>query len=300
MNTIYFDRKVSDDQRRKELYEGQLFAYSPTPTTHAFVLFARELIQEAFGALDPCTAQYHLSVEEYAKILQELKPKFIHHPESKAFLQAILQESGCDPEQTFFDVPRMRSSTSNDYLTSGIAYAFHPHRDTWYSAPMCQINWWLPIFEVESGNVMALHPKYFDTPIKNGSGDYNYQDWQTKSRVDAAKHIKSDTRKQPCPEESIELDPQIRIVTEPGGMILFSASHLHSSVPNYSGKTRFSIDFRTVHLGDLLELNGAINQDSACTGTTMDDYLRVADLAHLPSEVGERYMNGHPQRPILV
>jgi hypothetical protein len=297
MNAIYFDRILPDDERRKLVYEGQLFVYSPTPTTLAFVEFARELIQEAFGDLEPVTAQYDLPVEEYVSILKELKPKFIHHPKSKEFLQAILKERGCDPELTHFDVPRMRSSTSNGYLTSGIAYAFHPHRDTWYSAPMCQINWWLPIYEVEAGNVMAFHPKYFDAPIKNGSSEYNYQKWQATSRQEAAKHIKKDTRRQPKPEEVIELDPQIRVVTEPGGMIVFSAAHLHSSVPNFTGKTRFSIDFRTVNLNDLQEFLGAKNLDSACTGTTMRDYLKVSDLEHLPEEITDRYMVGHPQRP---
>lgn len=300
MNTIYFDSKVSDDIRRQLLYEGQLFVYSPTPTTKDFVAFAREMIETAFEGLDPVTAQDQLPVEEYVSILKELKPKFIHHPQSKAFLQAILRERSCDPELTFFDVPRMRSSTSSGYLTSGIAYAFHPHRDTWYSAPMCQLNWWLPIYEVESGNVMAFHSKYFDVPIKNGSSEYNYQKWQITSRKDAANHIKTDTRKQPNPEEPIELEPQIRVVTEPGGIVIFSAAHLHSSVPNFTGKTRFSIDFRTVNLTDLKECKGAENLDSACTGTTMGDYLKVADLEHIPNEVTEHYMEAHPQKPALA
>jgi len=296
MNTVYYDQDFSDKNRRESLYEGNLFVYSPTSTTLEFVKFARSLIQEAFGGLDPVTAQYELPVEEYVAILKELKPRFIHHPKSKEYLQAILQERGCDPELTFFDVPRMRSSTSDDYLTAGIAYAFHPHRDTWYSAPMCQINWWLPIYEVEQGNVMAFHPRYFDVPIRNGSSEYNYQKWKATSRKEAAKHVKKDTRNQPKPEEPIELNPQIRIITQPGGMILFSAAHLHSSVPNYTGKTRFSIDFRTVNLNDLKQLKGAPNLDSACTGTTMGDYLRASDLKGVPVSLVERYMTGHPQK----
>jgi len=216
MSSVYFNRDLSDDQRRRDLYNGDLFVYTPTDNTKAFVAFARELIEEAFDGLDPVKAQYELPVEKYVAILKELKPKFIHHPKSKAFLQAILTEFGCDQADTFLDVPRMRSSTSDGYLTSGIAYAFHPHRDTWYSAPMCQLNWWIPIYEVESGNVMAFHPKYFATPIKNGSSEYNYQNWVATSRKNAANHIKKDTRKQPKPEQPIELDPQIRVVTEPG------------------------------------------------------------------------------------
>lgn len=300
MNTIYFDRKLSDDDRRNELYEGQIFVYSATQASLAFIEFARELIQDAFKGMEPTTAQYEMPVEEYAGILKALKPHFIHHPKSKEFLQAILLEKGCDPDLTYFDVPRMRSSTSNDYLTSGIAFAFHPHRDTWYAAPMSQINWWLPIYEVEGGNVMAFHPRYFNQPVRNGSADYNYQQWQQTSRQEAHKHIKTDTRKQPTPEEEIELDPQVRVVTPPGGMLLFSGAHLHSSVPNFTGKTRFSIDFRTVHLQDLRELKGARNIDSASTGTAMNDYLRIRDLEHIPQEIVEQYLPGHPQALDLV
>jgi hypothetical protein len=299
MSNIYYDKKVTDNERRDGLYEGDLYVYSPTSTTTEFINFARGLIVEAFGDLDPVTAQHELPVEKYVEILKDLKPRFIHHPESKKYLRKILKERGCDPELTFFDVPRMRTSTSDDYLTAGIAYAFHPHRDTWYSAPMSQLNWWLPIYDVEPGNVMAFHPKYFDVAVKNGSAEYNYQNWQETSRKEAAKHVKKDTRKQPGPEEALELDPQIRIMTEPGGMTLFSGAHMHSSVPNYTGKTRFSIDFRTAHLRDLKELKGAPNLDCACTGTTMNDYLKVADLSHIPDELIDRYMDGHPQKPKL-
>lgn len=296
MSNIYFDAQVSDDQRRNGLFHGDLYVYSPTPTTKEFIEFARSMIREAFGGLEPTTAQYHLPVEEYVAILKKLKPAFIHHPKSKTFLQAILRERGCDSSLTYFDVPRMRSSTSDGYLTSGIAYAFHPHRDTWYSAALCQINWWLPIFDIEADNGMAFHPKYFDVPLKNGSQDYNYQNWVATSRKSASDHIKKDTRKQPRPEEPVELNSQIRVVTPPGGMLLFSASHLHSSVPNLTGKTRFSIDFRTVHTNDLLLENGAPNLDCACTGTAIVDFLQGADLSKLPQNIIDKYMDGHPQK----
>jgi ectoine hydroxylase-related dioxygenase (phytanoyl-CoA dioxygenase family) len=232
-----------------------------------------------------------MKVEEYAAILSNLKPAFIHHPKSKEFIKAILLERGCDPKLTYFDVPRMRTSTSDNYLTSGIAYAFHPHRDTWYSAPMCQINWWLPIYEVESDNIMAFHPHYFSKAVKNSSRNFNYQKWNETSRKEAAKHIKKDTREQPKPEEEILLDPQIRVVTPPGGMVVFSAAQMHSSIPNFTGKTRFSIDFRTVHLGDLVEEKGAVNIDSQCSGTTVGDYLKIEDLKHIPDEVFKRFLN---------
>src|SRR5437867_9393089 len=294
MNAIFLDTPVNDDKRRELLYRGQLLVYSPTPSSLKLVNFAREMAQAAFHPLDPETAQFHLPVERFAEILAELKPKFIHAQKSKECIQGILRELGADPEKTYFDVPRMRTSTSDQYLTTGIAYAFHPHRDTWYSAPMCQVNWWMPIYPIVSENAMAFHPRYWNQPVRNGSATYNYDEWNRTSRHNAAQFLKEDTRKQPRPEEPMELDPQVRVVTPPGGLLLFSGAQMHSTVPHTSGRTRLSIDFRTVHIDDVVARRGAANVDSECTGTCMHDYLRGTDFAHVPEELYALYETQPP------
>lgn len=286
---ILWDYKVGDDQRRKEVYEGSVFVYSPSKHALELCRLAQEMVEEAFHPYEPLRVQEHFSAEKCAEILGVLKPKFIHHPRSKECIQGILTEIGCDMEKTYFDVPRLRTAFPGDYLKSGIAYAFHPHRDTWYSAPMCQINWWMPVYELNSENCMALHPHYFGKAIKNGSGEYDYQKWNEQSRFNAAQHVKQDTRVQPHAEEPLELEPQLRFVCPIGGAYQFSAAHLHSTVPNTSAVTRFSIDFRTVHLGDAVARKGAANVDSECTGTTMGDYLRGSDFAHLSEDLIARY-----------
>lgn len=300
MNSVFFEADVTDEERREALYTGQLFAYTATPGATALITHARALSEEAFGDLDPTTAQDHMEVEAYAALLSDLKPRFIHHPRSKETIQQMLGDLGCDLEQTYFDVPRMRTSTAHDYLTSGIAYAFHPHRDTWYSAPMAQVNWWLPIYAVEPDNIMAFHPRYWTQPVSNSSNEYNYYEWNATSRKDASKHVKSDTRKQPKPLEEIDLDPQVRIVTPPGGVTIFSGAQLHSSVPNTTDKTRFSIDFRTVNLADLEAGRSAPNIDSACTGTSLRDFLRASDFQPLPETIVKRYDDESNQRGELV
>lgn len=285
-NTIYFDARCDDETRRKQLYAGQLFVYSPTANTLAFCDFARALIADAFQGLDPETAQHHLPVEDYARILGELKPAFIHHPESKRHLRNILDEFGCDLGETYFDVPKLRSSTSDNYLTTGIAYAWHPHRDTWYSAPLSQINWWIPLYELSPENGMAFHPPYWGKPVKNSSDGYNYYEWNKLHRgATVTQYLREDPRPLPKPTEALELDPQIRLIGQVGSIVLFSAAQMHSSVPNTSGKTRFSIDFRTVHRSDLAARAGAPWCDERCTGSTIRDYLRATDLATLPDEI---------------
>jgi hypothetical protein len=91
------------------------------------------------------------------------------------------------------------------------------------------------------------------------------------------------------PEEPIELEPQVRIVPDVGGMLIFSAAQLHSTVQNTTSRTRFSIDFRTVNLDDLREGIGAPNVDAECTGTTLGDFLRASDLEPLPEEIIAKY-----------
>lgn len=292
-NCVFFDPPVTDDQRRQGLYDGQLYVYSPRRSTLEFAEFARGMIREAFRGLDPETAQHNMAVEEYAALLGKLKPAFIHHPESKKHIRKILADLGCDLSQTYFDVPRLRSSTSDRYLTTGIAYAWHPHRDTWYSAPQCQINFWMPVFELHAENGMAFHPRYWSEPVKNNSADYNYYVWNQQHRGPGVEKItKQDDRPLPKPAEPLELDPQIRIVCPVGSVIVFSGAQMHSSVPNTSGKTRFSIDFRTVHAGDAIARAGAPNVDAACTGTTMRDYLRGTDLSLLPNDIISLYNDG--------
>jgi hypothetical protein len=294
MTAIFVDSRLSDAARRRRIYAGDLFVYSPTPSSLELVEFARATLKAAFPGMDPESAQSSIPVEQYAEILGRVKPAFIHDPICKRLLPAILQELGCSADTTYFDVPRLRSSTSDGYLTTGIAYAFQPHRDTWYSAPMSQINWWLPIFPLEVDNCMAFHPRHWSDGLQNTSAEYNYQEWNRTSRFDAAKHVGVDTRKQPHATEKVQLEPDIRLLPPPGGLIVFSAAQLHTSVPNTSGRTRFSVDFRTVDVEDARSLRGAPNVDSFSTGSTMGDYLRVRDLANLPEDVLVTYADGPP------
>jgi hypothetical protein len=299
MTTVFFDAPFSDEIRRQHVYDGQLFAFSPRPSTVALRDFAREMIEEAFAPRDPQTAQFEMPVEEFVAVLSELKPRFIHHPRSKALLQGILEEFGCDLSKTYFDVPKMRSMAHGDYLKAGIALAFDPHRDSWFASPLSQQNWWIPLYEIGPDDSMAFHPRYWSEPVRNGSSEYNQYEWNRTARSSASQYIKADTRKIPRPEEPIELDPQVRLIPRAGGLILFSGAQLHSTVPNTAGRTRFSIDFRTVHLDDVVNLRGAPNVDSAPTGTTLWELLRADDFSRMAESVIRLYDPNPPDSGLV-
>jgi hypothetical protein len=289
---VLFDSKISEAKRREQLYQGSVFVYSPSPAALKFCKFAQDLVEEAFQPNDPRKIQEHILVERCVEILADLKPKFIHHRQSKELIKRLLAERGCDLEKTYFDVPRLRTAFPSDYLASGIAYAFHPHRDTWYSAPFSQVNWWMPVYDIYPENSMAFHPRYWGEAAVNSSNTYNYYEWNRKSRGNAAQHVKADTRVQPRTEVSLDPDPTVRVIANPGGVMLFSAAQLHSTVPNTCDLTRYSIDFRTVHLDDVWNKCGAPNIDSAATGTTLRDYLRGTDFTPLPEDAVALYFDG--------
>jgi hypothetical protein len=292
MDTVFFDFPIDEATRRQRLYRGELFVFSPRPSTIALIEFARKMIEDGFGSKNPLSAQYEMPVEEYVAVVAPLKPAFIHHPETMKLLAAVVKELGCDLDETYVDVPRLRMVTSDAYLTSGVGYAHHLHRDTWYSAPMAQLNWWIPIYEFESESSMAFHPRYWSEAVENGSSEFNYYEWNSQGRKQAAQHIKTDTRKQPKAKQDLAIDPQVRIVCPPGGIVLFSAAQMHSTVPNTSGKSRYSIDFRTVNICDLDAQRGAPNLDSFPTGTSLRDFVRGSDLSPMPEETVCHYDRG--------
>ncbi|MDH3719787.1 MAG: hypothetical protein OES79_16825 [Planctomycetota bacterium] len=292
MTTVFFDSHLSEDDRRERLYAGDLFVYSSAAASRDLCEFARVMICEAFDDDDPETVQSRLDVGEYVEILKDLKPRFIHHQKSKEYVRGILESLGCNLDETYFDVPRLRSSTSDGYLTTGIAYAWHPHRDTWYSAPKSQINIWMPIYPLRDSNTVAFHPAHFDKIVQNDSAKYNYYEWNSKYRAAASSQVSKDTRPLPAPTDEVERESEIRVVCPVGGLILFSGAQLHSSVENTSGVTRFSIDFRVVNADDIRAGQGAPTSDVQCTGSNIRDFLRADDFGQIDNSIVDLFNDG--------
>ncbi len=289
MKALYVDPSFADTERRQELYAGELILFTPNQSAMLIVEHARAMIEDAFPGMDPRDAQHQMDVERFAAIFAKVKPAYIHHEQSWALIARFLLELGCDADRTFLDVPRLRIATSDGYLTSGVAYAHHPHRDTWYSAPMQQINWWMPLYDFGSESAMAFHPRYWHDGVRNDSSRFNYYDWNTNQRKNASGHVKSDTRWQPHALDPMELQPELRIVAKPGALIAFSGAQMHSTVPNTTGRTRYSIDFRTIDSDDVQAGRGARNVDSAPAGTSLRDFKRLRDGARVPEALAALY-----------
>ena len=293
-NIIYYDSAHGDEERRRNIYKGHIYLYSPKPAVMRLVSLARTMIEDAFGGRNPEKAQYEMAVGDFEALLNKLKPAFVNSAEGKVIMRDILAEMGCDTDKVYFDLPRMRSSTSDNYLTTGIAYAFDAHRDSWFSGPLNQINWWFPIYDIAPENAMVFYPNYFAKHLENGSKGYNCHAWNDLTRQIARGEAQENGRKRPMPLEPVDDSQEMIIIPPVGGMILFSGTHLHASIPNHSGKTRYSIDFRTVHEDDTRNHVGAANVDNYCTGTVMRDFIHPTTHQVLPQDIILSYEDGTP------
>jgi hypothetical protein len=276
---IYVNHELNDQERRQLIFNGNLLLQTCNDATRALADHATAMIAEAFAPLDPQRAQFELSVEDFVKIVGPLKTRFTNAQRTKELVRDVLHSFGCDLQDTGFDVPRLRVVPHGDYLSSGVSYAYKAHRDVWYSSPLAQVNWWLPVFAVTPERAMSFFPDYWDKPVANSSAEFDYGEWCRVGRQMAVTQVKQDTRKHPLPLQPVDTASEVRIAGTKGDVILFSSAQLHSTAPNQSGLTRFSMDFRSLALSDLRDGRCAPNVDCRATGSTLGDFLRAADFA---------------------
>lgn len=277
----FTDAEVSEQERRQSVYSGNLFVYSPRPSTLALSAASRAILETTLGP-EPMWLQQRLSAEEFAANFHEAARSFSQNAIELA--KEAATDFGCVPEATFVRAPFLVATTGAGFLARGLGAPHHPHRDTWYAAPTCQVNWWVPIYDLDASTAFAFHPSYWGVPVQNTSGEFDYDTWEpaTESgwRIGDAQALS-----QPRSVDPIELAPDIRIRCPAGGVIISSVAHLYSAVPSETPKAYFSVHFQTVSEPDLYSGKGAANLDAAAHGTALPSFVRCSDLSPIPREL---------------
>ncbi len=295
---ILVDPAVSGDDLRQQLYTGSLVILTRLQALSDFVDHTREELIELFKPHDPEHVHEHIDPPEMAKILGVWKPRFIHAERSRKLVRAIIEEAGFSAEDTHYDLPKPRTSFPVGHLTTGVAFAFPWHRDVWYSAPAQQINWWLPIFAVRDDNAMSFDSASFDRVVANSSGTFDYYQ-NNASRLTTATQVARERQARPGALNH-KPDQELVILPAPGQVLLFSGAQLHASIPNTSGRARFSVDFRTVNVPDLMAGRGAPLVDVQCAGTSIRDFINVADENSFDEQTVIELFGAPPSDAMLV
>jgi hypothetical protein len=273
--SVLVDPPLRDDALRNAIYEGKLIVLTRLPAVRELVDYTRDQLTELFRPYDPEHAHEHIEPAEMAALLGEWKPRWIHAERSKKLVCEIITQAGLPAEFTHYDVPKPRTSFPVGHLTTGVAFAFPWHRDSWYSAPVQQLNWWLPIFPIREDNSMAFDMSGFGRAVPNTSGTFDYYRNNTQ-RLDTAKQVGREEQSRPGAIDH-KAPQELVVLPSPGSVLLFAGAQLHTSIPNTSGLARYSVDFRTVDARDLATGLGAPVVDAYCTGTAIRDFRNIAD-----------------------
>jgi hypothetical protein len=145
---------------------------------------------------------------------------------------------------------------------------------------------------------MSFDLASFDRAVPNSSDTFDYYR-NNAARLTTATQVTREVQARP---RALDHNPgqELVILPAPGEILLFSGAQLHASIPNTSGRARFSVDFRTVDVGDLMAGRGAPLVDAYCTGTAIRDFVNVADESNFDEQTVIEVFGAPPADAMLV
>jgi len=236
--------KIGDLKKfKEEIYSGRIFSFKKNPISLNLVAEIKNLISTSYeGHLDNF---HHFEKHEdlSVKLINELK----NQKTLKDLFKSFLTDIGFNQGKTYWDKFVVRIAPASDKFKPRENSRIGIHRDTWGTNIHQQINWWAPINDLDVKNTLIFYPDYFSKKVRNSTASWDLNVYLEKRK-------QNDFSYPSAPEllESLATDIKtLPITIEPGEILCFSGSHLHSSTKEKSLKTRFSYEIRTVCMDDI-------------------------------------------------
>ncbi len=262
---------------RQALYDGTVFHFPKSAATTRIATQATALLSAELAPGPIREAQFRLTNEEFFQRIGRIrKILFTARPFHQA-VREVLCDHGFDPGENAFDPLRLRVVTHRGFEIESAAPVYYAHRDTWYGHPQCQITWWIALHDASDEETFEFYPDYFDQPVPNNSETFCYDEWVKNGwglkigwqNINAGK-----TARYPGQTAEVELRRRESFSCAAGDLLLFAGSHFHQTRKNLTGRTRFSLDFRTAHLPDYRSGIGAPGVDNRSRGSAVPDYVQ--------------------------
>ncbi|MEJ2761187.1 MAG: hypothetical protein P8126_06505 [Gammaproteobacteria bacterium] len=242
------------EQLSAGLFAGELIIFRGVDAVRDLVSRGRTVVEEAFESDSPWLAEGRLPEAEFQDRVRRARKRVQNDAGSEDAWQQILATLGFPSEEMLRDRLRLRVVPSRSGIRSRTSRPLEPHRDSWGSGIMAQVNWWLPLYPLAPTRTMLIWPGRFDCPVDNTSAEWDYD---TLMRQRGSDYPLLPVARLAPPE------PGEPVLIEPGELLAFSAVHLHAGIADESGLTRLSLDTRTVWRRDVEEDRGAPNVDGA-------------------------------------
>ena len=275
---------IADGERAARVFAGEILVFPGLPAVRALRDYADELIRAALASDDPPAAQIALDPDDYVARIDAVQKPFRRDKEARDLFAEVLAATGADPARTFYDWLHLRALPDGASHTARNTRPTHLHRDSWGSGVMQQTNWWTPVYPITAECTIALHPGYWARPLANSSDRWEFEkarDYR-KSAPAAGRAAGTAYPTIPEPLEPVDTASELRPVIAPCDLLCFSGAQLHGTVPNATGRARFSLEVRTVSLDDVLGGRGAPNIDSGGQGPRYEWFRRCTDGVLLP------------------
>ena len=273
---------IGDRRRGARIFDGELIVYRSLAAVAALIARADAMIRAAFAPHDPLTAHAALEPATYADIAEGLIAAFEKDATVRALYRAMLEAAGVDGARVYWDRLRLRIQPPGEQPTSRRVMNLPPHRDSWGSNVLAQLNWWAPIYPVTAERTLVIYPAHWSTPIANTSADWDYHALRARRRAgdDCYPLL-------PVATGEVDTSDAWSCVIEPGDLLCFSGAQLHASVPNTTPLARFSTEVRTVSIDDLRLGRAAPDIDGAAPRRPLEWFRRMTDGAPLTDAMDE-------------
>jgi hypothetical protein len=278
MTAFRADAPAAEVEFRHALYAGTIFRLRANDATWRLVGEVNGLLESELGP-NPREAQFRLTDAEFFERVGRLRKAIYTEPRFHRAAGEVVRSLGFDPARLAFDPIRLRVVSHRGFENPAAAPIYYAHRDTWYAHSQAEVTWWVPLHDATADETFVFYPDWFDRPVPNNSEAFDYDAWTRHGagpRIgwQNPEHGKSHT----YPGQVGSFDPgrTVGFDAKAGDLVLFAGAHFHQTRKNATGRTRFSLDFRTVDLADHEAGVGAPNADNRSTGSAVRDYIRLS------------------------
>ncbi len=257
---------TSPEQISAALFDGRLLLFHDLAAVGRLTERVRTIVEEVFETRDPPLAEAGLEPKAFRALAVRARRAVDGDAMTNTLWRAVLGEVGYAPETCHLDRIRLRVVPSRQEIHGRVIRPLPAHRDSWGSGIMAQINWWLTLYPLSETRTMVVWPEAFREPVENDSATWDYNTL-----------MRGDTKDYPLlPTTRTPAAAGVPVAIEPGTLLAFSAAHLHASVADGSGISRFSLDTRTVWQPDVAAGRGAPNVDGGAQQERWDWFGQAA------------------------
>lgn len=278
MNPTFPDRLPEDNFKvRNALFSGEVYQASKNAATNALVEDVTHLVQEVLGVTDIRRAHLEISDDQFFTKMGKLRKAIYEGEHYQQHIRNILTSHHFDPDCCAFDPVRIRVILPGGHNNPKAAPVYYAHRDTWYAHPQSLIVGWIPLHDLSAEETFEFYPDFFDKEVPNDSEIFDYSDWIKDGpalKIGWQKQDSGLTADYPQAVQGHNPGKRVGFRCERGDMLLFAGSQYHQTLAQDLGTIRYSLDFRVVHLDDIIAKNGAPNADNRSKGNILKDYIQ--------------------------